>query len=84
MSLAVRIDSSFLKLVFLRLYIYPSGMRNSSQIFIYVDVQKAIDAGIQFYFSENGVILTEGNDAGILGTEFFLKVENAKRVPLPG
>ena len=64
--------------------IYRSGMRNSSQIFIYIDVQKAIDAGIQFNFSENGVILTEGNGAGILGTEFFLKVENAKRSPLLG
>ena len=59
-------------------------MRDSSQIFIYIDVQKAIDAGIQFNFSENGVILTEGNGAGILGTEFFLKVENAKRSPLLG
>lgn len=53
-------------------------MRNSSQIFVFINVQKALDAGIKFYFSDNGVILTEGNAAGILGTEFFERVADAK------
>lgn len=62
-----------------------SGMRNSSQVLIFVDVQKALDAGIKFHFSDNGVVLTEGNDKGLLGPEFFEKVEDAKlRVPLTG
>ncbi|KAF9459323.1 KptA family-domain-containing protein [Collybia nuda] len=61
-----------------------SGMRNSSQILIFIDVQKALDAGIKFFFSDNGVILTEGNNTGFLGPEFFLRVEDAKRMPLPG
>jgi len=61
-----------------------SGMRNSSQILIWVDVQKAINAGIKFHFSDNGVVLTEGNEAGILSCEFFRRVEDAARVAVPG
>ncbi|KAF8074672.1 KptA family-domain-containing protein [Lyophyllum atratum] len=61
-----------------------SGMRNSSQILIFIDVQKALDAGIEFHFSDNGVVLTEGNEAGILASEFFQRVEDAKRAALPG
>ncbi|KAK7046758.1 putative tRNA 2'-phosphotransferase [Favolaschia claudopus] len=57
-----------------------SGMRGSSQILIFVDVQRAIDAGIQFSLSNNGVILTEGDEQGILGTQYFLRVETSKRV----
>ncbi|KAH9857272.1 KptA family-domain-containing protein [Lenzites betulinus] len=54
-----------------------SGMRNSSQIFIYVDVQKAIDAGIKFYISANGVVLTDGDEQGFLSTQFFSRVETS-------
>ena len=61
-----------------------SGMRNSSQVFIFIDIQKAIDAGIKFYSSENGVILTEGNEAGFLKPEFFLKVQDAQLKPIAG
>ena len=51
-----------------------SGMRSSANIFIYLDIQKALDIGIEFYISENKVILTEGNDKGFLETKFFWKV----------
>ncbi|KAH7885757.1 KptA family-domain-containing protein [Phlebopus sp. FC_14] len=61
-----------------------SGMRNSSQILIFIDVQKALDAGIKFYLSMNGVVLTEGNADGFLSTEFFLGVENADHTPVQG
>ncbi|KAG8215074.1 KptA family-domain-containing protein, partial [Butyriboletus roseoflavus] len=54
-----------------------SGMRNSSQILIFVNVQKALDAGIKFYLSANGVVLTEGSGNGFLSPEFFLRVEKA-------
>jgi 2'-phosphotransferase len=37
-----------------------SGMRTTSKVLIYVDVPKAMNAGLQFYVSNNGVILTEG------------------------
>ncbi|KAG0698236.1 KptA family-domain-containing protein [Suillus ampliporus] len=61
-----------------------SGMRNSSQILIFVDVQKALDAGILFYLSANGVVLTDG-DEGFLSPTYFQRVELAKsRLPVPG
>jgi 2'-phosphotransferase len=53
-------------------------MRTSSQILIFIDLQKALDAGIKFFLSENGVVLTEGDDEGFLRPEFFEKVKNAK------
>jgi len=49
-------------------------MRYSAKILIYIDVQKALDAGIQFWFSENGVVLTEGDERGFLMQNFFKKV----------
>ncbi|KAJ6585013.1 KptA family-domain-containing protein [Mycena capillaripes] len=61
-----------------------SGMRGSSQILIFVDVQRAIDAGLTFFLSNNGVILTEGDERGILGPQYFLRVETSKRVAIPG
>lgn len=59
-------------------------MRNSSQILVYIDVEKAISAGIKFFLSANGVVLTEGDERGYLAPQFFSRVENAKRVTLPG
>lgn len=53
-----------------------SGMRNSSSILVYLDIKKAIDAEIKFWVSENGVILSEGDDNGIIGLQFFQKVED--------
>ncbi|KAH7908592.1 phosphotransferase KptA/Tpt1, partial [Hygrophoropsis aurantiaca] len=61
-----------------------SGMHSSSQILIFIDVQKALDAGTTFFLSENGVILTEGDAAGFLAPIFFRRVENANRSPVPG
>lgn len=61
-----------------------SGMRSSSSIFIFVDIQKALAAGIRFYLSDNGVVLTDGDEKGFLSPQFFARVETAKREPLPG
>lgn len=41
-----------------------SGMRRGSTILVYVDIDAALAAGIKFFISENGVILTEGNEQG--------------------
>ncbi|KAI0794131.1 KptA family-domain-containing protein [Fomes fomentarius] len=60
-----------------------SGMRKSSEILVYVDVQKAINAGVKFYLSANGVVLTEGDEQGFLLPQFFSRVETAARKPLP-
>lgn len=59
-------------------FVSKQGMRTSSQILIFIDLQKALDAGIKFFLSDNGVILTEGDGEGFLKPEFFEKVENAK------
>ncbi|KAK9236224.1 KptA family-domain-containing protein [Lipomyces kononenkoae] len=53
-----------------------SGIRTSSDVYIYVDMKKAIADGIEFYKSENGVILTEGKD-GVLPPQYFWKVVNS-------
>jgi len=61
-----------------------SGMRNSSQILIYIDVERAISAGIKFFLSTNGVVLTAGDERGFLAPQFFSRVEDARHVALPG
>jgi 2'-phosphotransferase len=58
-------------------------MRKSSQILIYIDAEKAMADGIKFYISSNGVILTEGNEEGVLVKEYFLKVERANGTAVP-
>ncbi|KAK5173826.1 tRNA 2'-phosphotransferase [Saxophila tyrrhenica] len=53
-----------------------SGMRNSSTILVFVDVKKAMDAGLKFWTSENGVVLSEGDEEGMVGVQFFKRVED--------
>lgn len=53
-----------------------SGMRNSSTVLIYVDLEKAVAAGIKFWLSDNGVILSEGTQEGVVPLEFFKRVED--------
>jgi 2'-phosphotransferase len=53
-------------------------MRKSSQVLIFINVQKALGAGIKFHLSDNGVVLTEGDERGYLSPEFFDRVEVAK------
>lgn len=53
-----------------------SGMRNSSSLLIFVNLRKALEAGVEFWVSENGVVLTEGakpedGKSGVLGVQFF-------------
>lgn len=50
-----------------------SGMRSSCQVLIWVDTRRAQEAGITFYRSKNGVILTEGID-GVIEPQFFDRV----------
>jgi 2'-phosphotransferase len=54
-----------------------SGMRHSCTVLVYLDMAKAMDAGIKFFKSENGVVLTEGLD-GHLPKEYFSKVVSKK------
>ncbi|KAF7728379.1 tRNA 2'-phosphotransferase 1 [Apophysomyces ossiformis] len=50
-----------------------SGMRTTSEVFIYIDMAKALADGIQFYRSVNNVILTQGQD-GVLAPCYFERV----------
>lgn len=51
-----------------------SGMRGNCNVIIYVDVAKAMDNGLKFYLSDNGVVLSEGDDNGFIPSEFFEKI----------
>jgi hypothetical protein len=70
----------------------PKGMRKKCDLFIYINMQKAMEGllarhndfeltcaldGILFYLSENRVILTTGKD-GILESKYFSKVQDNK------
>jgi hypothetical protein len=52
-------------------------MRKSSQVLIYIDVSKAMAAGLKFSFSANNVVLTAGNEDGFIKPDLFSKVEAA-------
>ncbi|GBG79173.1 hypothetical protein CBR_g28889 [Chara braunii] len=54
-----------------------SGMRQSCEVLIYVDVEKAIEDGIRFFRSDNNVVLTRGVD-GVLPTKYFKRVVDRK------
>lgn len=53
-----------------------SGMRTSSTVLIYIALPRALEAGIKFWRSENGVVLSEGDAEGKIGMEFFERVED--------
>jgi len=52
-----------------------SGMRNSSSILIFIDLRRAIGKGLKFWLSENGVVLSDGDENGLIPVEVFEKVE---------
>jgi 2'-phosphotransferase len=57
-----------------------SGMRKSCQVILYINVAAAMAAGVKFYRSSNGVILTAGVDgSGILPAEFIQEVVELSR-----
>lgn len=51
-----------------------SGQRASCDVFIYIDMAAAMQDGIVFYESDNGVILTEGIH-GVLPPIYFKQIE---------
>ena len=53
-----------------------SGMRKSSTVLVFLDTRKAVEAGLKFWRSDNGVILTEGNQEEVVPVEFFRRVED--------
>jgi 2'-phosphotransferase len=51
-------------------------MRKTSTILVFLDLAKALDAGLVFGRSDNGVVLTEGNKDGLVPLELFQRVED--------
>jgi 2'-phosphotransferase len=54
-----------------------SGMRSSSQVYVYIDMLAALRDGFRFFISTNGVILTPGDENGFLPRRYFSKVTDA-------
>jgi 2'-phosphotransferase len=48
-----------------------SGFRKSSEVLVHVDMKKAMEDGLEFFMSENNVILC----VGPIDKKYFLKVE---------
>lgn len=55
-----------------------SGARRDCDVFIYVDLERALHDGLRFYRSSNGVILCAGNSRGVVPPEYFLRVVHRK------
>jgi 2'-phosphotransferase len=49
-----------------------SGFRKSCNVFIHIDMEKAMKDGMEFFLSENNVILTRGLE-GVIDPKYFLK-----------
>ncbi|EGW31208.1 uncharacterized protein SPAPADRAFT_61790 [Spathaspora passalidarum NRRL Y-27907] len=57
-----------------RAYHTLSGTRHNANVLVYVDVEKCVANGIQFFKSLNNVILTEGDSNGQIPWEFVSKI----------
>jgi 2'-phosphotransferase len=55
-----------------------SGMRKSADAIIELDLPAAMEAGLKFYRSVNGVILCPGDDAGYVRPEFLKPISKAQ------
>ena len=55
-----------------------SGMRNSCEIYVYIDILKALNDGYLFFQSPNGVILSPGNSSGFIPPEYIIKIVDKK------
>lgn len=56
-----------------------SGMRSDAEILIYVDIRRSLDDGVKWWVSDNGVVLTEGDESGFLSTKYFQRVEGRRQ-----
>lgn len=51
-----------------------SGMRRDASVLVWVDVGRSMDVGrLKWWRSENGVVLTEGDDRGLVRLEFVTR-----------
>lgn len=52
-----------------------SGMRKSSQVFIYLNLKQLVEDGVPVFISSNNVILSPGDQHGVIHPKYFAKVE---------
>ncbi|XP_017263672.1 tRNA 2'-phosphotransferase 1 isoform X2 [Kryptolebias marmoratus] len=55
-----------------------SGMRRNCDLAVFIDVPKALSDGIEFFWSENGVLLTPGDSQGKLLPAYFIRALSLK------
>lgn len=53
-----------------------SGMRTSSTVLMFLDLPRAMEAGLGFGLSANGVVLTAGDGDGLVPLRLFKRVED--------
>lgn len=59
-----------------------SGFRASSDVLIFIDGPQCLRDGIKFYQSSNGVILSPGNEQGVIECKYFVKVTDRNGQPI--
>lgn len=50
------------------------NIRKNANVYVYIDVAKAVASGLKFFRSINGNILSPGDENGIIKTNFFKEV----------
>ncbi|XP_063976193.1 tRNA 2'-phosphotransferase 1 [Diachasmimorpha longicaudata] len=53
---------------------FTCGLRRNAEVFIFINYSKSVEKGIQFFESENGVILSPGDEDGVIEPTYFSKV----------
>lgn len=57
-----------------------SGMRNDAEILIYIDIRKSLEDGASLWWiSENGVVLSEGDEENLVRTRYWKRVEGRRQ-----
>ncbi|XP_022083190.1 tRNA 2'-phosphotransferase 1-like isoform X4 [Acanthaster planci] len=51
-----------------------SGMRRSCDLMIFLNLEKALQGGLSFFLSKNGVILCPGDENGLIHPRYFKQV----------
>ena len=55
-------------------------MRADAEVLIYIDIQKSLEDGaLQWWLSENGVVLTEGDENGLVPTRYWKLVKGRRQ-----
>ncbi|CAG2189672.1 TPT1 [Mytilus edulis] len=58
-----------------------SGIRQSCEVMIFINLETALADGFKFFRSANNVILCAGNEDGVIPPKYFVKVLAMKRQP---